>query len=59
MQVNNNSNLIHRLLKSLKVQHIQVKIMLIKAINRICSIHDHYLTTSDTHQDRYRKGVNR
>lgn len=55
--MNNNSNLIHRLLKSL-TRHIQVKIMLIKVINRICSTHNLYLTMRDPAQGWCRKGVN-
>lgn len=55
--MNNNSNLIHRLLKSL-IRHIQVKIMLIKVINRICSIHNLYLTMRDLAQSWCGKGVN-
>lgn len=55
--MNNNSNLIHRLLKSLTT-YIQVKIMLIKVINRICSTHNLYLTMSDPAQGWCRKGVN-
>ena len=55
--MNNNSNLIHRLLKSLTT-HIPVKIMLIKVINRIRSTHNLYLTMSDPAQGWCRKGVN-
>lgn len=55
--MNNNSNLIHRLLKSLTT-HIQVKIMLIKVINRICSTYNLYLTMSNPAQGWCRKGVN-
>ena len=55
--MNNNSNLIHRLLKSL-TRHIQVKIILIKVINRICSTYNLYLTMRDPAQDWCPKGVN-
>jgi hypothetical protein len=48
--MNNNNNLIYRLLKSL-IAHIQVKIIFIKLIYQICSTHDHYLTRSDLPQD--------
>ena len=47
--MNNNSNLIHRLLKSLRT-HIQVKNILIKVINRIRSTHNLYLTMIDPSQ---------
>jgi hypothetical protein len=47
--MNNNNNLIYRLLKSLRA-HIQVKIIFIKLIYQICSTNDHYLTRSNLPQ---------
>lgn len=54
--MNNNSNLIHRLFKSLRT-HIQVKIILIKITSRICST-ILYSIMSDSAQAWCRRGVN-
>jgi hypothetical protein len=43
IQMNNNNNSGHRILKSLiAIAIIQAKIMLINIINRTCSTKDHY-----------------
>ncbi len=55
--MNNNSNLIHRLFKSLRT-HIQGKIILIKITSRICSPNILYRIMSDSAQDWCRRGVN-
>jgi hypothetical protein len=55
--MNNNSNLIHRLFKSLRT-HIQVKIILIKITSRICSTNILYSIVSNSAQAWCRRGVN-
>ncbi len=55
--MNDNSNFIYRLLKSMRA-HIQAKIILMKVNNRICSTHKLDLILSDPSHSWCRKGVN-